>query len=29
PEPAAHNYPEFIPPILEWLFARVRGQQTA
>ncbi|RVI77358.1 NUDIX hydrolase, partial [Sinorhizobium meliloti] len=25
----AHNYPEFIPPILEWLFARVRGQQTA
>ncbi|WEX74560.1 NUDIX hydrolase [Sinorhizobium numidicum] len=22
PEPAAHNYPDFIPPILEWLFAR-------
>ncbi|OAP49069.1 hypothetical protein [Sinorhizobium americanum] len=22
PEPHAHNYPEFIPPILDWLFAR-------
>ena len=22
PEPDAHNYPDFIPPILKWLFAR-------
>ncbi|AFL52888.1 8-oxo-dGTP pyrophosphatase MutT (NUDIX family) [Sinorhizobium fredii] len=22
PEPTAHNYPEFIPPILKWLFTR-------
>lgn len=29
PEPTAHNYPEFIPPILDWLFARIRGQQMA
>jgi hypothetical protein len=21
PDPAAHHYPDFIPPILEWLFA--------
>ncbi|ASY69397.1 DNA mismatch repair protein MutT [Sinorhizobium fredii USDA 205] len=25
PEPTAHNYPEFIPPILKWLFARRGG----
>jgi 8-oxo-dGTP pyrophosphatase MutT (NUDIX family) len=25
PDPAAHNYPSFIPPILEWLFARDSG----
>ncbi|MCG5486369.1 MAG: NUDIX hydrolase [Sinorhizobium meliloti] len=29
PEPTAHNYPPFIPPILEWLFARSRVQQMA
>ncbi len=22
PDPMAHNYPEFTPPILEWLFSR-------
>lgn len=22
PDPEAHNYPDFIPPILEWLFAK-------
>ncbi|OHV78005.1 NUDIX hydrolase [Ensifer sp. LCM 4579] len=25
PDPEAHDYPGFMPPILEWLFARIQG----